>query len=66
MSDPSATPTEYKGVRYRSKSEAMFARWLDLTRGWITKQSHSNRGATGSGHGWIYEPDWMDVDAIST
>lgn len=23
-------PTEYKGVRYRSKSEAMFARWLEL------------------------------------
>jgi hypothetical protein len=25
-----ARPTEYKGVRYRSKCEAMFARWLDL------------------------------------
>lgn len=26
-----ARPTEYKGVLYRSKSEAMFARWLDLS-----------------------------------
>lgn len=25
-----ATPTEYKGTVYRSKSEAMFARWLEL------------------------------------
>ena len=26
-----ATPTEYKGIRFRSKSEAIFARALDLT-----------------------------------
>ena len=25
-----ARPTEYKGVVYRSKSEAMFARWLEI------------------------------------
>ncbi len=26
-----ATPTEYRGVRYRSKCEAMFARYLDIS-----------------------------------
>jgi len=25
-----AVPTEYRGVEFRSKSEAMFALWLDL------------------------------------
>lgn len=37
-----ARPTEYKGIRFRSKSEAVFARCLD------TSQIVS---------GWIYEPD---------
>lgn len=30
MADLRATPTEYKGVLYRSKCEAMFARYLDV------------------------------------
>jgi hypothetical protein len=30
MESLKAIPTEYRGVRYRSKSEAMFARWLEL------------------------------------
>lgn len=30
MANLEASPTEYKGVVYRSKSEAMFARWIEL------------------------------------
>lgn len=56
-----ARPTEYKGIRYRSKSEAMFARWLELTRIHLSKKSSSERGAYGFGCGWVYEPDWLRV-----
>lgn len=42
-----ARPTEYKGIRFRSKSEAVFARCLDLSP---------------VASGWIYEPfTGMDV-----
>ena len=47
-----ARPTEYRGVRFRSKCEAMFALWLDL-------QSDSNEK-------WSYEPDFKDVRPFST
>lgn len=57
-----ARPTEYKGICYRSKSEAMFARWLDLTRSKWSLDSSKRRGAFGHGCGWIYEPDWLRVD----
>jgi hypothetical protein len=42
-SELKARPTEYKGVVYRSKSEALFARWLEL-REEVT--------------GFVYEPDF--------
>ncbi len=42
MTDLTPRPTEYKGIVFRSKSEAMFARWLDLSR--------------GEHEGFIYEP----------
>jgi len=41
--------TEYKGVVYRSKSEAMFARWLELAYG------------DEIGSGFIYEPKGYSV-----
>ncbi len=44
-----ATPTEYKGVRYRSKSEAMFAMYLDLF-------SQSIVGGHIAAAGYAYEP----------
>lgn len=44
-----ATPTEYKGVRYRSKSEAMFAMYLDI-------ESQSRVGGHIAAAGFIYEP----------
>ena len=44
-----ATPTDYKGVRFRSKSEAMFARYLD----WIAQAIPLS---------WVYEPEYLRVD----
>jgi hypothetical protein len=44
-----ARKTEYKGVVYRSKCEAMFAKWLELHL--------KTRGAIGSG--FVYEPVGM-------
>jgi hypothetical protein len=43
-------PTEYKGVVYRSKSEAMFARFLEL------QVSGRRLG------GFCYEPNEMEID----
>jgi hypothetical protein len=67
MSTMQARPTEYKGVRYRSKSEAMFARYLELEH----SEHHflfSHKGPRflggfnrGSG-GFVYEPKGFDVD----
>lgn len=45
-----ARRTEYKGIVYRSKSEAMFARYLELVA-----QEDTDRGV-------IYEPKGFDVD----
>jgi hypothetical protein len=45
-----ARPTEYKGVVYRSKSEAMFARWLEL--------EVADRELAG----FYYEPKEFEVD----
>lgn len=42
-----ARPTEYNGIQYRSKCEAMFALWLDL--------KYPNAAVE-------YEPDWAEVD----
>ena len=44
VSNFKATPTDYKGIRFRSKSEAIFARAMDLAG--ITE--------------WVYEPDSFD------
>jgi hypothetical protein len=56
-----ARPTEYKGVRFRSKSEAVFARYLDL---WLEDansipmyQDAATRGLITKSHGGFqYEP----------
>lgn len=42
-----ARPTEYRGIQYRSKCEAMFALWLDL--------KHSEDVFIE------YEPDWAEL-----
>lgn len=51
MSIKQARPTEYKGIVYRSKSEAMFARYLEL---------RFNPDDDGS-CGFIYKPAGFDV-----
>lgn len=43
-----ARPTEYRGIQYRSKCEAMFARWLEL--------KNSDDVIV------IYEPDWAEIE----
>jgi hypothetical protein len=45
--DLTASPTEYRGTVYRSKCEAMFARWLDLR--------NSDDAVV------MYEPDWAEI-----
>ncbi len=63
-----ARPTEYRGVRYRSKSEAMFARYLDLliernyTRTTVSSSPWNHPSATGLSGGFIYEPRWQSDD----
>ena len=46
-----AVPTEFKGVRYRSKSEAMFRVWLEMC-------CIRDRNP----YGIIYEPDYFTTD----
>lgn len=46
-----ARPTEYMGTTYRSKSEAMFARYLDLSL-----SDHP----WGKESGFVYEPDFLN------
>jgi hypothetical protein len=55
-------PTEYKGVVYRSKSEAMFARYLDVTRSYLAKKSASDADRDSFAYGWVYEPNWLQTD----
>lgn len=57
MAKLDAVPTEYKGVRYRSKCEAMFARWLDLSN-----EELLSVPLNWKAFGYEYEPDGMDVD----
>jgi hypothetical protein len=62
-----ARPTEYKGVRYRSKSEAMFARFLELEldeRRYMGshKGPWFNNGLNNGASGFIYEPESLEVD----
>jgi hypothetical protein len=52
-----ATPTEFLGVKFRSKSEAMFALWLQLRRTELKDPCFmTHRNAL-----WTYEPkiDWL-------
>lgn len=50
MASLEAVPTEYKGVVYRSKSEAMFARWIEL-----------HYGEEGEPFGFVYEPKHLET-----
>lgn len=45
-------PTEYKGIIFKSKSEAMYARYLDLL-----DMNYSLLTVA-----WIYEPKWAEVN----
>lgn len=59
MESLKAVPTEYRGIRYRSKSEAMFARWLDLSRQDSVRKASSCM--TWFESVWVYEPNltWL-------
>lgn len=46
-----AVPTEYKGVVYRSKCEAMFARWIELEMIGVRNYDH-----------FEYEPKYLEVE----
>jgi len=59
-----ARPTEYKGVVYRSKSEAMFARWIELRYGREMKWLQEDYGVDVVFGDWIwyaYEMPFPDV-----
>jgi hypothetical protein len=53
MTDRRPIPTEYKGVRFRSKSEAVFARTLDLVVGRNLTWTYEPKGHKG--HPWDFE-----------
>jgi hypothetical protein len=57
-----AVPTEYKGIRYRSKSEAMFARYLELRNDAEFISSRLNVGQKCGAGGFIYEPKFLLLD----
>lgn len=63
-----ARPTEYKGILYRSKSEAMFARFLEIAiefkrEHWSHLGEAFYRGEFGTASGgFIYEPEGICVD----
>lgn len=66
MATITARRTEYKGIVYRSKSEAMFARWLELRLEEDSYMHESGRpffaGAYGDGRGgFVYEPSMFGV-----
>lgn len=62
MTNFEAVPTEYRGVRYRSKCEAMFARWLELSQGVGVDDEANLPGGYAEVRGFIYEPEWLEVD----
>lgn len=53
------TPTEYKGIRFRSKSEAVFARFLDLVVTLSTKVTNSDILTD-----FWYEPDNASLEFV--
>lgn len=63
MADLKAVPTEYKSIVYRSKSEAMFARYLelDLEESAAIHRYHRHKNIFGSGGGFVYEPRYLSV-----
>lgn len=59
-----ATKTEYRGILYRSKCEAMFARYLELESLELAATGQSNArqdglNVTNSGFGFQYEPNTL-------
>lgn len=59
-------PTEYKGVKYRSKSEAMFARFMELDIETVVHMHSVNgpffQGELNAGQGgFVYEPAALKV-----
>lgn len=56
-----ARPTEYKGIRYRSKSEAMFARWLEISIGEEFNFDRLNCGGRCGAGGFVYEPSFLTI-----
>lgn len=58
MESLKAIPTEYRSVRYRSKSEAMFARWLDLNGTSLA----IGYGGSIMASGFDYEPHGLVID----
>jgi len=57
-----ARPTEYKGILYRSKSEAMFARYLELQNEYdVAWFSRVQRCWNLAQSGFIYEPELLKV-----
>lgn len=58
MESLKAVPTEYRGIRYRSKSEAMFARWLELNGSSLA----IGRCGLVLASGFDYEPYGLAVD----
>jgi hypothetical protein len=72
MKTMEATPTEYKGVEYRSKCEAMFARWLDICTTehlrvdgfWYEPKSLSINGYTPDFLAWTVEPSQQPMGIL--
>jgi hypothetical protein len=68
MAFPRATKTEYKGIVYRSKCEAMFARYLELSiEDCVSLADHGGPFfvENAMGHdigGFIYEPKGFCID----
>lgn len=59
-----ARPTEYKGIQYRSKCEAMFAMWLDISQSWgeaFEKENYNNTLGLFK-TGFCYEPSFLSVN----
>lgn len=61
------TPTEYKGVQFKSKCEAMFALYLDIEMSEMASIADSSllfdqrrygnkKQVSNNGFGWVYEP----------
>ena len=58
-----AIPTEYKGILYRSKSEAMFARYLELSTSCNDYfEAYKEGNVFGRGAGFIYKPRGICTD----